>query len=85
MTNAESGVVGSASVAVDIVLPSESDIHVSLLSVLIVEILSEDVVAIVADSLEAIDVLEWAEIILDVPGKVFRDGDDGMSRVFSQA
>ena len=85
MLKAESIVVGSASVAVDIVLPSESDMHVSLLSVLIVEILSDDVVAIVADSLEAIEVLEWAEIILELPEKPLVDGEDEMSRVFSQA
>ena len=45
--------------------------------------LSEEVVAIVEDSLDAIDVLEWAEIIL--PGKELIEAEEDISRLFSKA
>ena len=45
--------------------------------------LSEDVVAIVEDSLDAMEVLEWAEIIL--PGKELIETEEDISRLFSNA
>ena len=69
----------------DRVLHSESDMYVSLLSVLKVEILSEDVVAIVDDSLDAIDVFECAEIILQLPEKELIEEEDDISLLFSKA
>ena len=45
--------------------------------------LSEEVVAIVEDSLDAMDVFEWADIIL--PGKELIEELEDISRLFSNA
>ena len=55
------------------------------MSVLIVEMLSEDVVAMVEDSLDAIDVFECADIILQLPAKELIEEEDDISRLFSKA
>jgi hypothetical protein len=47
--------------------------------------LSEDVVAIVEDSFDAIDVLECAEIILQLPEKELIEEEEDISLLFSKA
>ena len=53
--------------------------YVSLLSVLKIEMLSDEVVATVDDSFEAIDVLDCAEIILQLPGNPLIEDEEDSS------